>query len=173
MDFGCAGSARPSGGEFRFSLAEGHENEVWYYDEFFSIEQYADGAWGPLPVQGGFCGVTSYWKIGEDPETDCLNIVWDSIYETLQPGIYCVSKEVFPEGAERRAGSGKWKAGICGVRDRRSDGAESGDPGRDADGPYHAVCEKGTGILQASLSTEKNTGWNDWRMDAGCVWMET
>ena len=100
VDFGCAGSARPSGGEFRFSLAEGHENEVWYYDEFFSIEQYADGAWGPLPVQGGFCGVTSYWKIGEDPETDCLNIVWDSIYETLQPGIYCVSKEVFPEGAE-------------------------------------------------------------------------
>lgn len=97
--FDCEGTADPAGGVFRLSMEDGFGEEAWYYDEFFLVERYEDGEWLPLPIIGGFCGNTSYWRIGEDLEQDELQITWEYIYEKLTAGTYCLVKEVFPEQA--------------------------------------------------------------------------
>jgi len=89
---------RPSQGKFSFSLTPEHQEEKWYYDEFFSLERYQDGEWKPLEVAGGFCGNTNYYGIGQGEEETTVEIDWGAIYNNkVTPGIYCMSKNVFPE----------------------------------------------------------------------------
>lgn len=85
----------PGGGTFHMTYAEDYE-AFWYYDEFFTLEQYIDGDWRELPMLvGGLCGTTGYWQIDEAVSND-LELNWSILYGALEPGIYCVKKEVFP-----------------------------------------------------------------------------
>ncbi len=86
----------PEGGRFVLSQISGGEEEVWYYDDCFLIERYADGAWEPLPALNGFCETALYREL-EASEPLELEIEWSWIYGELEPGVYCLSKLVFPQ----------------------------------------------------------------------------
>lgn len=85
----------PGGGSFEMAYTDGARDVLWYYDEFFTLERFEDGEWKELPMEGGLCGMTSYMEISkESPEELKLN--WSYLYGPLEPGIYCVTKEIFP-----------------------------------------------------------------------------
>lgn len=85
----------PGGGTFQIAYTENHE-ALWYYDEFFGLERYIDGSWEELPMLvNGICGTTGYWQINENVPNE-LELDWGILYGALEPGIYCVKKEVFP-----------------------------------------------------------------------------
>lgn len=95
--FSVSGQAGPGGGAFEMAYAGNQRDEVWYYDEFFTLERYEDGVWEEMPMQGGLCGVTSHMEIPKaGPEK--LDLDWGYLYGPLEPGVYCVTKEVFPQG---------------------------------------------------------------------------
>jgi len=85
----------PGGGVFHISYSEGQE-ELWYYDEFFTLERYMDGKWEKLPMLTGLCGVTMYTEIQKDI-TNNVELDLGTLYGPLEPGIYCAVKAVFPQ----------------------------------------------------------------------------
>lgn len=94
--FESTGQIMPGGGSFQMAYTDDHE-VLWYYDEFFSLERYVDGSWEELPMLvSGLCGTTGLWQIDEAAPNE-LELDWGILYGALEPGIYCVEKEVFPE----------------------------------------------------------------------------
>ncbi|MBS6397799.1 MAG: hypothetical protein KH452_11740 [Clostridiales bacterium] len=94
--FGPCSLRKPVKGVFEFCFAPGYEEETWYYDEFFHIERYVDGTWKEVPISGGFCGVTGYEEITRE-RSNILEVNWSHLYGTLEPGIYALVKNVFPQ----------------------------------------------------------------------------
>lgn len=107
VTFSVLGQAGPGSGSFEMAYSEDNMDTVWYYDEFFTLERYADGAWEEMPMEGGLCGVTSHMEIPKE-EPEKLDLDWGYLYGPLEPGIYCVTKNVFPQ----RAGSLDTDAGV-------------------------------------------------------------
>lgn len=94
--FGVTDLLEAGGGVFEMRYADGHEEETWYYDEFDTISRYSDEEWRQLPMINGLCGVTSHMEIKKDTP-DVQKIEWKWLYGNLEPGIYCLTKEVFPQ----------------------------------------------------------------------------
>ncbi len=115
VDFSLTRLLNQDEGEFLFTMTPGHEGELWYYDEFYHLEKYVDGEWTKLEMKVGLCGNTSYFETeGED---SALELDWGFLYggqdtgEPLEPGIYCVAKEVFPEKGSPQKEGPKVEAG--------------------------------------------------------------
>lgn len=94
--FGGSNLLRPGGGVFDMSYTKGHEHETWYYDEFYTLSRYENGEWKELPRLVGMCGTTSYHEVYKDTP-DIQEFDWVTLYGELEPGIYSLSKEVFPK----------------------------------------------------------------------------
>lgn len=86
----------PEGGRFILSQTSGGEEEIWYYDDCFLIERYEDGVWESLPVLNGFCETVLYRELRSSEPAE-LSLEWGWIYGDLEPGVYCLSKLIFPQ----------------------------------------------------------------------------
>lgn len=95
ITFSLVGEPWPGGGVFEMTYTGDHDT-VWYYDEFFTLERYENGDWVELSMTGGLCGTTSYMKIPEEVPGE-VDLNWGMLYGPLEPGVYCVTKEVFPQ----------------------------------------------------------------------------
>lgn len=96
ITFSVLEPAGPGSGTFEMSYTGDSHDTIWYYDEFFSLERYTDGKWEEIPMLEGLCGMTSYTEIPEEfPEE--LDLSWSYLYGPLEPGIYCATKDVFPQ----------------------------------------------------------------------------
>lgn len=150
--FSVSGSAGPGGGTFEMAYAKDGHDAVWYYDEFFTLEQYEGGAWKEIPMLGGLCGMTSYMEIPEEvPEQ--LNLNWSYLYGPLEPGIYCVTKYVFPE----RAGVLNELMGHA--MQSEQEYLQKTGPDPDAGVPVYAVFELDEGLgLSLNVQNASSTG---------------
>lgn len=84
------------GGVFAFSYTDAHENRIWYYDDIYTVERLADGAWEPVPtLRETDWGVIIYRDIKERSGSR-LELDWSERYGALEPGTYSVVKEIYP-----------------------------------------------------------------------------
>lgn len=117
--FGGSNLLKSGGGVFDMSYADGHQHETWYYDEFYTLSRYEKGEWAELPRLVGICGVTSYREVSKDTP-DIQETDWTTLYGELEPGIYCLSKEVFPKrllGDEPDLKKGAWVHAVFELKD--------------------------------------------------------
>lgn len=147
VSFASIEEGTPGRGVFRLAYTEDHEEDtVWYYDEFFTIERYENGDWETLPMLTGLCGVTSYTEIPEI-SSEALELRWSCLYGPLEPGIYCVTKNVFPENVYAENELVKRNG------PKEQSDIQSPGPDTDAGMPVYAVFEITEG-LEVSLQVQ-------------------
>lgn len=93
-------SPTAKGGIFELAYTDAHEDRIWYYDDAFALERLADGEWEAVPeLKEAERGSVIYRDMKEQT-ANRLELDWSERYGSLEPGTYCVVKEIYPPRSE-------------------------------------------------------------------------